>query len=264
MSTATQTLAQQYARDGYVVHPESALGPELLDRARQGMLDVAAGEYRTGIPPEARNGPPGGESDRLVKIELPQRSSSDLLDAIRASRLGELAAEVTGASWVQAWWVQGLVKPPTPGRSAATNVGWHQDFGYWSKDWEDGSELFTAWLALSDVGPESGPMQFVSQSHEWGMLGGDFFNQDLSGQRAGLQLPAGAEWSEVADVLPAGGVSFHHCRLLHGSNQNVSTEPRISMAIHLRTEKSAPLPHGTNLTAYLDDPAVCPVIFGDR
>ena len=40
------------------------------------------------------------------------------------------------------------------GQTINTNIGWHQDRTYW-QEWDDGSELFTAWIALSDVTAEA-------------------------------------------------------------------------------------------------------------
>src|SRR5204862_4210572 len=142
------------------------------------------------------------------KIEQPQFASQALRELLRYPALGQLAASVTGAERVQVWWVQLLVKPALPpGTPAATNVGWHQDRYYWGA-WEEGSELFTAWIALSDVGEECGPMRFVRGSHRWGLVPeNDFFQQDLSGQRSAISLPSGETWQEVAAILPPGGVS---------------------------------------------------------
>ena len=165
---------------------------------------------------------------------------------------------------VQIWWVQLLYKPPSlPDAKTQTTVGWHQDFQYWQNNWEEGSELFTAWVAFSDVGINSGPMAFVPGSQRWGFADeGDFFEQDNEAIRQGITVPAGEVWDEEPSLLPSGGVSFHHCLTYHGSNPNVSDIPRRSFALHLRTEKSRlknGLKHG--LTAFLDDPAFCPIIY---
>ena len=54
----------------------------------------------------------------------------------------------------------------------------------------EGSELFTAWVALSDVTAEAGPMRFVRGSHGWGLLDdGGFYRQDLDDQRDAIPVP---------------------------------------------------------------------------
>ena len=66
----------------------------------------------------------------------------------------------------QVWWVQMLIKPPQDddGKVQA-NIGWHQDRNYWQL-WEEGSELFTAWVAVSNMVTECGPMNFPHGSHK--------------------------------------------------------------------------------------------------
>lgn len=259
MTTLTKdTVQTQFARDGFYIHVAPVLDSETLARAVKGLEAVQNGATDTGEVPD--NGLPTSRDARaLTKIEQPQLSSIALREAIQSTRLGALAAEATGAQKVQVWWVQGLVKPGTPD-VVSTNIGWHQDQTYWD-GWEDGSELFTAWLALSDVTAEAGPMVFVPGSHRWGLLpGSDFFGQDQDALRAAIHIPDGEEWREVADVLPPAGVSFHNQLLFHGSHQNHSGRPRFSLAIHLRTEKSTPKP-GTWVARYLDRPEICPYIY---
>jgi ectoine hydroxylase-related dioxygenase (phytanoyl-CoA dioxygenase family) len=251
-----------YEGDGFYIHSQSVLPVTTLSRAIEGLELVRGGGSDTGEEPDSRGWKPGDDPRALCKIEQPQLASAALRETLRSPQLGAVAAEVTGAERVQVWWVQGLVKPGVPERptDAVTNVGWHQDLTYWSA-WEEGSELFTAWLALSDVTAESGPMAFVSGSHRWGLLpGGDFFAQDQEALRANILIPAGEGWHTIDDILPPGGVSFHHRLLFHGSHRNSTANPRRSLAIHLRTEKSSPKP-GSWVARYLDRPEICPVIF---
>jgi hypothetical protein len=77
--------------------------------------------------------------------------------------------------------------------------------------------------------------------------------------------------SEVPALLESGGMSFHHNATLHGSGPNVSCEPRIGLALHLRTERSTPKPATKAYPVYtgsymphLDDAAVCPVLWDAR
>lgn len=261
MSAATRTPYEQFQADGFYIHDQPVLEPELLAHAARALADVRNGHYATGVSPVVSSWRPGDDPHRLAKIDMPQLADQRLVEALTRSGLGRLAADVTGADLVQVWQVQGLYKPPTPGRTNDTNIGWHQDHPYWQSTWGTGDGLFTAWLALSDVTAASGPVRFVPGSHRWGEVDGDFFNQDQEAIKAAVAIPDGGEWSEVADVLPAGGVSFHHRWLVHGSHQNVSSSPRLSLAVHLRTEQSVPVDRASALVAHLDSEDVCPVIF---
>jgi hypothetical protein len=254
----------RYELDGFYLAQEPVIPREVVDRAVEGMDSIRCGEYDTGRPPCASPWNPGDDENRLCKIENPHFASRAVMELIRWPALGELAAAITGVRMVQAWWVQLLYKPPATGAAEhATNIGWHQDRFYW-RIWEEGSELFTAWVALSDVDEASGPMRFVRGSHRWGFRGeGDFFAQELEGQREGITLPPGERWEEATAILPPGGVSFHHNLTFHGSGPNVSGRPRRSFAIHLRTDKSRPVEdRREGLTEFIDDPSLCPVIYG--
>jgi len=141
-------------------------------------------------------------------------------------------------------------------------VGWHQDWQYW-RYWEDDSELFTAWIAISDVQEDSGPVSFLVGSHRWGFLDtGDFLASDLAHQLQAIQVSGGKKWREVPTILSLGSISFHHRLTYHSSGPNVSSLPRRSVAIHLRTEKSSSLPGAVDYyVSNLEDPQICPIIY---
>jgi hypothetical protein len=254
----------RYEADGFYLSPKPIFPPDLVESAVQGMDRVRAGDYDTGRPPQPSAWKPGDDPNRLCKIEQPQFASQSLRDLLRFPALGQAAAALTGAKRIQVWWVQLLVKPSLhAGSPALTNVGWHQDRYYWSI-WEEGSELFTAWIALSDVREECGAMRFVRGSHRWGLLpANDFFAQDIAGQKQAFPVPDGSSWSECAAVLPSGGVSFHDDYTLHASGPNTSGSPRRSLAVHLRTERSRPVGDARmGLAEFIDDTELCPVIYG--
>jgi len=254
----------RYEADGFYLIRDSIFPADLVERAVQGMDAIRRGEYDTGRPPCPSPWNPGDDPNRLCKIEQPQFASHALRELLRYPALGESAAAIYGASGVQVWWVQLLYKPSTADLpEAATNVGWHQDRYYW-RIWEEGSELFTAWIALSDVGPDCGPMRFVRGSHRWGFRDqGDFFAQDVERQREAIEIPEGYVWEEVPALLPAGGVSFHHSLTFHASGPNHSGRPRRSLAVHLRTQNSRPVDdRREGLSRYIDDPELCPTLYG--
>jgi Phytanoyl-CoA dioxygenase (PhyH) len=248
---------ESFVRDGYFLVREPVIPAELVARAIDGQELLRRGGNDTGRPAHGAHGDPS-RTDTLTKIEQPQFGSRAIRELVSHPALGEWALKVTGAAWVQAWWVQLLVKPS--GADLKANVGWHQDRHYWNI-WEEGSELLTAWVALTDVEEDCGPMRFLRGSNHWGFLNqGDFFGQDLEALRGQIALPDGAVWEEVSGALPSGGVSFHDCLTFHGSGANVSGRPRRSFAVHLRTSNSRPRGDAREgLAAFIDDEALCPV-----
>ena len=64
------------------------------------------------------------------------------------------------------------------------------------------------------------------------------------------------------DALRAG--EYDTGRPPHGGGPNLSSRPRRAFAVHLRTERSRPRAGARDgVTEFIDDPAYCPVIFGD-
>ena len=249
-----------YETAGYFLAPP-LVDQDLISRAVPRMDAVVEGHYATGDAPMPQ-WKPGDDSSKLRKIDQAHIADPVLFELVSQSAIGAWAAALTGAEMVQVWAIQMLFKPPsTAATGALGNVGWHQDWQYWHPWWQPESELFTAWLAVSDVREESGPMRFVPESQRWGFLDqGNFFDGDL--RREDIAVPPGQIWREDAAILPPGGVSFHHRLTYHGSGPNTSHSPRRSFAIHLRTEKSAPvLGCDEYYVSHLDNPAICPVIY---
>ena len=253
-----------YQADGYTISSQPIIPAELVIRASKGMDALIAGEYETGHPPESSYWSPGDDPHKLGKIEMPQIANLAIRELVGHPDLGKWVSEITGARMVQVWWVQLLHKPSAITRDCkSVGVGWHQDKQYW-KIWKEGSELFTAWVAVSDVTPDAGPMIFVRGSHRWGLLNqGDFYGEDLELQKEDITLPEGEHWEEVLATMPAGAASLHHNLVFHGSPPNRSGKPRRSFAIHMRTENSEPAGGGlAGLARHIDNKDCCPIVFG--
>lgn len=254
------TARAAFEADGYYLYTQPLIPTDVVQGAIDGMDALRRGEYETGRPPAPSFWNPGDPPNKLVKIEMPQISDRRIHRLVSHPALGRLAAEITGAAWVQVWWVQLLIKPPADEQNVKATVGWHQDYHYWRSSWDDDSQLFTAWVALTDVTEAAGPMKFVRGSQRWGLLEQSDFFGDFEQQQ--LRAPDETEWEQVSAVLPPGGVSFHDKLVFHGSGPNVSGQPRRSFAIHLRTEKSHPRDDKrAGLTEFIDNLDACPVIY---
>jgi len=251
------TLTEQYAKRGFCVLPSSAIDRKFIDDARKGMSAVRDGIFDTVSPPSSH---PGFDHTKLCKINDAHLANHALYTMLVDSRLGESIANVTGSKMVQVWASQLLIKPPRSGNLG--RVGWHQDRQYW-QFWQKSEGLFTAWIALSDVSEESGPIQFVPGSHRWGFLGkGDFFSSNQDTLRTSIQTMVDENWKETSVPLSVGGVSLHHCLTYHGSQENISDKPRWSFAVHLRDERAEPIRSTNNYyISHLEDMEYSPVIF---
>lgn len=258
-SEKSDSARTSYERHGFFLGPQ-VVPPELIHRVIPHIDAVLSGHYETGREP-VRRWNPGDSPTRIRKINDAHVSDRTIFEFVTCPEIGRWAAAITGARIIQIWASQLLYKPP--GGDLAGQVGWHQDFMYWKEIWEPQSELFTAWVAVSDVRSESGPMCFVPGSHRWGYLNaGDFFNSDRDRTRDEIKVPRGETWSETPAILPPGALSFHHRLMYHASGRNVSNSPRISFALHLKTEKSKPVSGwDSHYIQNLNDAEAAPVIY---
>jgi hypothetical protein len=247
----------KYAEEGYYIEPDPVTPTHILARAQSGMEAVRDGIFDT---TKGSTDHPGYDPTRLCKINNCHPSDPGLYGLVTCSELGSRVAQITGSRFIQVWASQLLIKPH--GSQDAGQVGWHQDRQYWQY-WKQAEGLFTVWIALSDVGVSSGPMQFVTGSHAWGFKNsGDFFSHEQDSLRAAIPIPDNESWHEKPALLSAGGFSVHHCLTYHGSGANVSDAPRCSLAVHVRDERSQPVEGDTSYyTTHLDDPQICPMMY---
>ncbi len=222
---------------------------------------VISGRYETGVAPRSPFDSAEATRGKIVKIDSSHRADLTIREFVSNPNLGRWAAAITGAQAVQIWAVQLLVKPGLGANES--KVGWHQDRNYWGP-WEEDSELFTAWVPLTDVEEDCGPMVYIRGSHKWGFLNqGNFFDTTHGSFQNTIQIPDGSDFAAIPVLLNAGQVAFHHKLTFHGSHPNTSGRPRRSFAIHMRTERSWPKKGEESVyTADLTDHDMNPVIYG--
>jgi ectoine hydroxylase-related dioxygenase (phytanoyl-CoA dioxygenase family) len=148
-------------------------------------------------------------------------------------------------------------------------VKWHQDISWWP---HTNYSPLTAGLYLYDCGRDQGPLMVVPGTHR-----GDLFNQyDDQGNWAGCLSERDAKVAavETADVLtgPAGSLTIHNCRVIHGSCPNLSNAGRpLLLNVYSAadafsyTANPLPSPHAGTLVRgrparFADhDPRPCPI-----
>src|SRR5436190_21074810 len=107
-------------------------------------------------------------------------------------------------------------------------VSWHQDSHYWGLS---EPRLVSSWIALTDSTIDNGCLRVLPGTHTRVF---DHLEtpQETNILSRGQTVCDNLNWNEAVDVLlQAGEMSFHHANLLHSSNPNTSTGPRIGVAV---------------------------------
>jgi len=270
-----------YQEHGYYIS-KKILPDEVVDAAARGMERFYAGDHDApmierdqvvppGWKPPVGFKPPIGVS--LRKNDYASVQVKELGALVRYPTIGAVAKRLTGAPSIRLWHDQLLYKPPVT-EAATAKVGWHTDRQYWMVASSD--EMLTAWVAFHDVDEAIGTITFIDGSHRWPLNRLDFFDPDLDALEQRFET-GGNPVVKVPAIMKRGQVSFHHCRLIHGSGANLSSDPRRAIAIHLQPEDNhyrhyeyasgkAAAHHNDQLCRLVDgvpdysDPKVCPTL----
>jgi hypothetical protein len=107
----------------------------------------------------------------------------------------------------------------------STRTEWHQDSVAFPID----RNALTVWIALDEITPDQGPVQFFSGSHRCGLLG-----RSSPDRRTDL-LDEYPELGRFALSPPhhmhAGDATVHHGLVVHGATANNTARPRWSYAV---------------------------------
>jgi ectoine hydroxylase-related dioxygenase (phytanoyl-CoA dioxygenase family) len=153
--------------------------------------------------------------------------------------IGAVAARLAGASEIRVFQSTLIYKPAISGE-ASNLVPWHADRHYWQTCTSE--RMLTAFIPFHDCGPEMGTITIVDGSHRWREITGDdstrhFAHRDRNELESILRetaLANGTHAQPIPMTIPKGHMSFHHCRVYHGSGHNRSGRPRRAISLHLQ------------------------------
>ena len=213
-----QVLSQDqrtfYFENGYLL-AESVVPMALIEKAREVTTEMV-GRSRVVTKSDAIfDLEPGHtqESPRLRRLTSPVEHHPFFWE-FATSVVADIAADLVGPdvkfhhSKLNFKWAAG-----------GEEVKWHQDIQYWP---HTNYSPLTIGAYLYDVGPEQGPLGVIPKSHA-----GPLYNEyNDRGQWVGCLADADVQKIAVdtADYLmgPAGSVTVHNCRSVHGSRPNRS------------------------------------------
>ena len=129
-------------------------------------------------------------------------------------------------------------------------VKWHQDIQFWP---HTNYDLLTVGVFLEDVEPGMGEVGFVPGSHDGPLF--DLYDGDVwTGALADTDLDSAGVGNAVYPTGPAGTITVHNCRTVHGSAPNRSDRPRPLLLqtyapadAFAYTDLVKPSPHGEEL-----------------
>jgi phytanoyl-CoA hydroxylase len=115
-------------------------------------------------------------------------------------------------------------------------VEWHQDWAFYPHTNDD---ILAVGVMLDDIALENGPMLVVPGTHK-----GPTWDHHAEGYFCGAMDPDACDldFTKAVPVTgPAGSMSFHHVRLVHGSAQNTSQRPRQLLLFEFAAADAWPL-----------------------
>ncbi len=127
-------------------------------------------------------------------------------------------------------------------------VEWHQDWAFYPHTNDD---ILAVGVMLDDMAAENGPLMVFPGSHR-----GPVFDHHAGGVFAGaVDLPAcGLEPKDAVMLTgPAGSISLHHVRLIHGSAVNRSARDRRLLLYEIAAADAFPIVGTTSFYSDLEE-----------
>jgi phytanoyl-CoA hydroxylase len=117
-------------------------------------------------------------------------------------------------------------------------VEWHQDWAFYPHTNDD---LAAVGVMMDDMALENGPLMIMPGSHK-----GPVYDHHANGRFCGAMDPeaCGVDFSKAVPLTgPAGSITVHHVRAIHGSAPNTSNRDRRLLLFQFRAADAWPLMH---------------------
>ena len=228
----TAAQVEAYARDGYLVL-EGRVAPAVIAacHAEIGRIREEARhltDHTDQIDLEDSHAP---DSPRIRRIKLPHKQAQVFDDLMRSDAILAPVRDLIGPNLR----LQTSKLNMKSARYGAP-VDWHQDWAFYPYTNDD---ILAVGVFLDDVGVENGPLMVFPGSHR-----GPVHDHHSGGYFAGTMslAAAGLDPKDAVRVLaPAGSISIHHVRIVHGSDLNRSPRDRAVLFYEIAAADAWPL-----------------------
>lgn len=191
-----------------IATPEAMASVErvLLAELEQSLIDRTFRDLASGTPTKPQ----------IHEFPYAARREPSLLRSQLFGALQQVAAGILNVERVRLHFDHVILKPDHNGASTS----WHQDIAF---DPDTDGPMATIWIPFRAVERSSGCMRFIGESNHHGVR-----KHERSGHD-GMGLVDETDLGEPTYcALPAGGVTVHASRTLHGSGPNDSDLPRLA------------------------------------
>jgi hypothetical protein len=261
----SQAQREDYWAKGYLL-VERAIPPDWIERLRTVTAEMVERSRQQTHSDAIFDLEPNHSAaqPRLRRLSSPVVHHPLYWEFLTQSPLGDIAADLVGPDVrfhhqkLNFKWAEG-----------GEEVKWHQDIQFFP---HTNYNVLTIGVYLYDCGPDQGPLGVMPGSHK-----GAIYNQyNARDQWAGCLSDddaAGLDLSKAAYLEgPAGSITIHHCRTVHGSKPNLSDTGRPLLLQTLSSADAFPFTHNPLTTRYYGecirgkparvphmDPFPCPV-----
>ena len=167
----------------------------------------------------------GNEYETIRVIEPAHHLDAFLEALVEDVRIVEPIKSIIGVDQVSVWTNKLNLKREGKG----SGFGWHQDSPYWVHDSDHVNLLPNVYLAFDDASEENGCLRVIDKSHLRGCLPGTSDGSQLGGFFT--DPTCFDEKDQVLMEAPAGSLVFFDPHSIHGSEPNLSGNPRRAMVM---------------------------------
>ena len=229
----THAQLEQYCEEGYVI-VEGLIDERACIRMKQALDELVERSRSVSSHNDVFDLEPGHSvtTPQVRRIKKPHTVAAVFGEILHDPRFKAVAQDLLGES-VRLHNSKLNLKSPRIG----SPVEWHQDWAFYPHTNDD---VTAAGVMLDDTRIDNGAMLVIPRSHR----GPVHDHHDEQGYFCGAINPdtCGVDFSQaVACEGPAGSVSFHHARTIHGSAQNTSDRPRGLLLYELTAADAWPL-----------------------
>ncbi|HLY00810.1 MAG TPA: phytanoyl-CoA dioxygenase family protein [Roseiarcus sp.] len=222
-----------YHRDGVIV-ARNVLGADALAHLRGVVAELVAGAAAVTEHTDVYDLEPGHapEAPRVRRIKAPHKVHSAFDALVRSRPVLDILTKLIGPNLR----LHGS-KLNMKSAQYGSPVEWHQDWAFYPHTNDD---ILAIGVLLDDTDLANGPMLVTPGTHRgpvWSHHGDDgrfigLIDPDLIRDEIARAVPC---------VGPAGSMSFHHVRALHGSALNTSDRPRNLILYEVAASDAWPL-----------------------